>query len=789
MQMGMREWDFFSSPFDQFTTSQLCRRLLRGRTRSNSLHVACQRADINELNKLLEQQADLDVADEEGQTALHYALRSGSPEVVRALLEAGASPDPPCLPSPSKADLFFILFRLTKWIICYSVLAWIISKLGIDGSPVRDRSWGQLLVVELVAMMIFYILSQVTTVLGPCIGEAATSFRGNSEFMVLMLLDSGFRPQHRDMTLIWIDAAQKGYTGVCRRLADMGGDIDIQFEYPGSPYDPPLQISALLCACASSQADVVLLLLDAGADPALLDSWGRSCLLLTLISGDDTESSTMILKTLLSTGAVQHLNVNHFPEVSKKAFGWPLGIACERGRVHAVKTLLEFGADPNLQTATGWSVLHSACDKHFDNGIIPIIKLLLEHRVDVNAITTDSWTAIGRLCNAGISPEALDLLLEAGAEFEFGAGQNTPPLQIAARYDVSDGRLVELLLQRGADANALGGKFGSALLAALHKPRCSDMEPVVLKVVSSLLKSGANVNEAPPGLFTPILRAATQDWIQVVNLLFENEATVPPIKEVQLEGVSPRFQRRVIYVPILGYLDPFQYGMYELLLQHDASPNGDTDFNGMTGYRGKTILCYACSFSDPTVVKTARLLLDRGANPNGVDARERTPLQYAAYALSLEHVRMLLEHGAVPHSQETRDGSLWHSLCKGAARKRPYQARDLEEDFFEICKLFETKWSIDSIWTRDGSGRSCLHYLVELDDETFCLHGGRSTAATLIEKFLNLYGAKISPDVFLYEDTEGYTAFKIAARTGDEAVMNVLLSHISRLECNAAIMR
>lgn len=794
MRVGSREFDI-CSPFSRFTTAQLCGRLLQDPTCDVSLHAAAREADLNKLTELLQQHVKLDGADSEGQTALHFALRSGSLEIVCALLEAGASPDPPCLPPTSAADVLFILFRLVKIFIYYSVVAWITSKLGIHGLSGVDRYLGRLLSVELVAMLLFYILSRVTMVRGLSIGEAATSFRGDSEFMVIILLDSGFRPRCRDMSLLWIDAVRKGHTGVCRRLMEMGWDIDTRFQDLSSPKDPELITTGLLYACAASHRDLVLLFLSAGADPTLVDSWGRSCLLLALTGENDEEPSSTILKVLLSTGAADYLNVNHFPDdefsgmsVSRPAWGWPLGLACQRRRVRAVKALLEVGAEPNLQAASGVTALHVACDYYFDIGLVEMVEMLLEHGADANAVTADSWTAVGYLCKTGISPEALALLVAAGARVEFGAGQNTP-LQITARYDVSGGRLVELLLQHGANVNATGGKFGNALLAALHRPANEDSQPDVLKVVSDLIRHGADVNFIPDGCFPPIVKAATQNWTQVVELLVENGAVIPPTKEVPLGHDYSTFRRSVLHVPALGYLDPYQSDVFHLLLRHGASPNGDTDFN-MSRHRGKTILGYACSFFDLNCVHTARLLLDSGADPNGVDARGRTPMLYATYALSMEHVRMLLKHGAYPLAQEAQEGTPWHSLCKGMAKKRRHQA---EEIFHEICGLVEDKWSVNSIWTRDESGKNCLHYLVELGEETHLVRGPgasmsvrRSPAVGLIETFLSRYSTTANADALLDEDNDGHTAFQIAATTGDMVVMAALVEHVFRMECDVA---
>ncbi|KAI5855076.1 ankyrin repeat-containing domain protein [Durotheca rogersii] len=742
--------DVFLSPLNRFTTAQLCRRLLHRPSHDVGLHAAAREADLDRLRNLLGQYVELDGAGEKGQTALHLALRSGFPEAV-----------------------------------------WLGSLYGLPS--ILPRYPIRILLVDFAAMLLFYALSLVTTTKGPSIAEAATSFRGNSESAVLMLLDSGFRPQHNDMLLLWIDAVRKGHTGVCSRMARMGWDVDIPFADPDSPEDRQLVTTALLYASAGSHKDLVLFLLGAGADPTLLDSWGRSCLLLAAMSKEDNELNSAILEALLNTDATRYLNVDHLPGghgltawASRRTWGWPLGVVCGNMRVDAVRALLDAGADPNLLAGFGMTALHVACDNyHNSDQVAAMVKMLLKHKADVNTVTSNSWTAVGRVCNAGISPGALSLLLAAGAQVEFGAGENTP-LQIAARYDVSDGRLVELLLQHGANANAMGGKFGTALLAALARPNYEGNEELVLKVVSDLLEWRADVNAAPNGCDPPITQAARKNMTQVAELLLKKGAVFPMALEVDVrdgDGGSTS-NHSVLHVPILGRLFPNQDDMFRLLLKHGASPNGYTALDGEADCR-KTILGYACSSSRNEYVTTARLLLESGADPNAPDVRGKTPMQHAAHALSVEHVRMLLDYNAGPPAQEgVHGGSPWYSLCKDAVDdKACLCGRDEPFKFLEICELLKSKWAVDLAWTRDESGKNSLHYLAGLGNETY----RTSPAAKLIGAFLSRYGTGVSPEVFLDEDGNGHTALEIASATGDETVMTVLVAHIFKMHLDAAM--
>jgi ankyrin repeat protein len=449
--------------------------------------------------------------------------------------------------------------------------------------------------------------------------------------------------------------------------------------------------------------------------------------------------------------------------------------------------LLDAGADPNLKDEFGVTALHIASTVSYKNRGVSILEMLLSHGADVNAVTRDSWTAVGRVANAGASPEALAVLLNAGAQVESGAGEDTP-LQIAARNDVSEGRIVELLLENGAPVNATGGQFGSPLLAALNMPNTRDTEPQALKLLSHFIAHGVDLNMVPEGYTPPIVQASIQDWPFVVSFFLEMGAVIPAQNEVDLAEDGRGFERNVLQVSILSHLDPNQEEVFEVLLKHGALPGGDmVDIGGL----GMTILGYACSSSRPEYVRTATLLLEHGADPNRRDPQGSLPLHRAAYAISLDHVRKLFEYGATPDVRYDRYGTPWHSLCKGFCRQQTW-GRD-PEVFNQIFQLFESRLDNAAIWTHDGRGRNCLHYLGELSEETHLIVStdcqvsqSKSRAIDVVGRFLERHG-RLHPTAFLDKDSFGQTVFHIAAKNGDVDMMTLFLEHIkSRAEAESS---
>jgi ankyrin repeat protein len=787
---------FVDNPFSRLTTFQLCQRLVKTTASGSHLHEAARRGVTDTVRELVKSHADLDEIDADGRTALHLALRSGSPDIVAILLEAGASPNPPSLPPPSTADVCFILFRMIKFSFKGLVLAWIASKLGIPVLSTIFRNVKSLAICELVAMALLYILSSVVLLRSfphfrpDSVTGAATTFKGDFDHMILLLLNSGFQPRYDEMMALWKDAVYKGYSRVCQRLICMGWDVDVAFIHV-DPYEERYPVlTALLYACGASHRDLALLLISNGADPAQVDKRGWSCLLLAskrwyhskMQSVDDSDA---IIEALLSTEAIQFVNKTHFPvDLERRSsfaslkWGWPLAEACGDIRPRAVQLLLDAGADPNLRDEFGVTALHIASGVSYQNEGVSILEMLLSHGADVNAVTRDSWTAVGRVANAGVSPEALAVLLHAGAQVKSGAGEDTP-LQIAARHDVSEGRIVQLLLENGAPVNATGGQFGSPLLAALNKPNDRDTEPQILKLLSHFIAHGVDLNMVPDGYTPPIVKASTQDWPFLVSCFLEMGAVIPAQKEVDLAEGGRGFERNVLHVSLLSHLEPSQEEVFEILLKHGALPNGDTiDFSGL----GMTVLGYACSSSRPEYVRTATLLLEHGADPNRSDPQGSLPLHCAAYAISLDHVRKLFEYGATPDVRHDRYGTPWHSLCKGFCRQQTW-ARD-PDVFNQIVQLFERRLDNAAIWTHDGRGRNCLHYLAELSEETHLIVStdgqvsqSRSPAIGVMERFLKRHG-RLHPTVLLDEDSLGQTVFHIAAKNGDVDMMTLFLERI-----------
>ena len=160
-----------------------------------------------------------------------------------------------------------------------------------------------------------------------------------------------------------------------------------------------------------------------------------------------------------------------------------LSTAAWRGDVSAVRTLLHFGASPNVCTPTELSPLHRAIESHS----YECVQLLIEHSVDENHKNKRGRTPLHYACRVPDDGAIAKLLLENGADVDaedHGCGR-------ALHEAVMCNQLSQLNLVFSAttriDSHTANGK------TALHLAVCHNNLPAL----QALLHAGAD-----PGTYT-----------------------------------------------------------------------------------------------------------------------------------------------------------------------------------------------------------------------------------------------------------------------------------------------
>ncbi|KAJ5570075.1 uncharacterized protein N7459_009505 [Penicillium hispanicum] len=136
-----------------------------------------------------------------------------------------------------------------------------------------------------------------------------------------------------------------------------------------------------------------------------------------------------------------------------------LRLAIDQNQAHIIKLLLEHGASVQKNNIL---LMHRTVKK----GSRPVVRMLLDHGGDVNSTDTFGSTPLKEAAKAG-DREMVQLLLDYGADVNKIRGEankrrvtGVTPLHAAADEGNPDVGLLELLLDRGANPNALdnGGK-------------------------------------------------------------------------------------------------------------------------------------------------------------------------------------------------------------------------------------------------------------------------------------------------------------------------------------------
>jgi hypothetical protein len=148
--------------------------------------------------------------------------------------------------------------------------------------------------------------------------------------------------------------------------------------------------------------------------------------------------------------------------ISGNSLGEALQAASHGGYEEIVRTLLDAGANPNVEGRAYGNPLQAAATASSGRND-KIVRMLLDAGADANAQGGLYGSALQAASHGG-STTSVRVLLDAGAEVNFRGGMYHSALQAAAAEGQTD--TAQLLLERGADINAIGGKYGTALEAA-----------------------------------------------------------------------------------------------------------------------------------------------------------------------------------------------------------------------------------------------------------------------------------------------------------------------------------
>lgn len=385
--------------------------------------------------------------------------------------------------------------------------------------------------------------------------------RGGS-VAVMALLENGADIDYgsRSLPTALAAASSNNQLSMMRLLLDKGAKVDA---YGGK------WVSPLGAASSRGQVAAVRLLIDNGADP---DDG---------IYPASQEGKTAVIELLLGKGA----RVNAHGDL-----GDALNAACYNGYKGTTKVLLlnragiyaqgeiadfEFGQawsrdqeehisqvfqNVNFtQRRRGlYSALCVACSQGRHN-LVPLLMKQLESGAQTKGQSSGKYsTALYKASQRRDSLGTVELLLRSGADPNY---QSEQALQDACF--LGNEKIVQLLLDNGADVNGRFENRGTALINAVHSK-----ETDILKL---LLRKGANVNAQSPSKFsgTALITACSDSNKLMIQLLLEHGADV----NIRVPDADPRYVSALSAASCLGNTE-----VVRMLLENGADVSAESGY-------------------------------------------------------------------------------------------------------------------------------------------------------------------------------------------------------------------
>jgi ankyrin repeat protein len=451
---------------------------------SASLADAAQEGDREKVQALLKQHADVNAAQPDGMTALHWAARNddmalaklligahanvkaadrygitpatlaatnGSARMLETLLAAGADVNA-ALP---EGETLLMTAAHTGNVDAIKVL--LAHHADVNA---KEKSLGETALMWAAAEnhpgAVSALISADANINAHSTVLGLMSFKWVTSGMVSTTLPrGGWTP------LMY--AARQNATQASRALADGHADLNLT---------DPDGTTALTIAIINAHFDLANMLLEKGADPNIADETGMTALyaavdmhtLGSMLSRPspkllDDLSSADLVKALLAHGANPNLRLKK-PLIGRHHNGGDAALgegttalmrAAKANDVPVMKMLLDAGADPLLTQKDHTTVVmiaaaggaaagaYSTALPVTEEGAMEAIELCLDHGVDINAFNSLGLTALHRAAARG-ADKVVKYLADRGAILDIKNKQGLMPVDMALESAIVPGR-------------------------------------------------------------------------------------------------------------------------------------------------------------------------------------------------------------------------------------------------------------------------------------------------------------------------------------------------------------
>jgi ankyrin repeat protein len=456
--------------------------------RGTLLHLAAEQNRPDIVPLLVQRGVSPNEPDNLNVTPLAVAAERGHLEVVKALLDAGASTELP--PPPPGEKQWDSMFRLKDTPLIHAAKNGneaIVRLLTDAGAKVEIR--GQ---QEMTAL------------------DWAKQF-WNANIVAILKQKAGLSGDALDgMDLI--QAAKAGDVETIRRALAIGADVDCRDKPTQGEYKTIPGRTALMHAAIQGHVEAARLLLEAGASLSVKEDGGMEATALEVAARHDQPE-------------ILALMIERLPKRDDKLLGRAIVEAAAAGALEAVRFLLDAGVKVDARGSERQTALIAAAGSGRD----AVVKLLLERgaKVDLKSAGmfagTALHTAITNLfiryaqldadgnritAHRGDSKACIRILLAAGADPNSLRKDGEAPLRAAAAVP----EVVAILLDAGANPNEIARRDGTT---ALH---WASMQRAVASV-QALLAAGAIPTVVDEEGRTPLDVARERKYDEIVELL------------------------------------------------------------------------------------------------------------------------------------------------------------------------------------------------------------------------------------------------------------------------------
>lgn len=415
---------------------------------TTALHWAVRREDFAAVDALIKAGANVKAANRYGVTPINLAAATGNAAIIRRLLDAGVDVN---TANPGGETVLMTAARTGK---IDAVKLLLDRGANVNAKDIEHEQTALMWAVienhpDVVKMLLDHgadinAHTKVTITPGEYVPARAAAASGTG-----IIRQRALPTPNGGMTPL-LFAVRDGNAGMTRLLLDRDADI----RQTSGNHTTPLMIALL-----NGQVGIATELLNRGADPNAIDDYKRGPLFAAIDLRNfnhekyddlptDGRDALPLIKALIAKGANVNQKTNTVPVHGLMQFdgSWvnfdgetPIIRAALSGDIEVMRLLVDAGADPNTPTDQGTTALMAAAGINWipaqtytrpEADYIEAVKLCLDHNADVNAKNSLGLTAMHGAANRGWE-SIVQILADHGSKLDPKDNEGRTPMTYA----------------------------------------------------------------------------------------------------------------------------------------------------------------------------------------------------------------------------------------------------------------------------------------------------------------------------------------------------------------------